>query len=187
MIPKCVICDTPYPAEIKFCPKDGGAVIPEAYRNCKLTITPHRKMKDFHKANVGNRFMAYIIDATICTLLTLPTVFFYMMADVSNTSTPSTYLILAGLSYFIPLTYLFVKDGMGEGQSWGKKIMKLKVVHASDMSKCTVATSALRSLITSLLFVLPVVGWLVKPIMILATADGRRLADRAAGTVVVNE
>lgn len=131
--------------------------------------------------------MAYIIDAFICTFLTLPAVFFYMMADVSSTSTPSTYLILAGLTYFIPLTYLLVKDGMGEGQSWGRRIMKVKVVHASDMSRCTVATSALRSLITCLLFVLPVVGWLIEIILILATADGRRLADRAAGTLVVDE
>ena len=195
LTPKCVICGTPYSSETKFCPKDGGAVIPEALRyvqngkvNTPVTLYPQ-------KASLGNRFVASLLDGLICVGLSIPAIIFYAigMANVSYNYYGSTdysgsvfYFFIALILYFLPLVYTFIKDGLGEGQSWGKKAMNIKVINVSDNSNCNKGTSALRALISWLINLVPFIGWLIEPIMVLATSDGRRLADKAAGTMVVN-
>lgn len=194
LIPKCVICGTQYPADTRFCPKDGGAVIPEALRYATGT-TVHNGTTYSQKADLGNRFVAYLLDALICLGLAIPAIIFYGIGIASATtnyygstdySSSVVFFILAFFAYFIPLVYALIKDGMGDGQSWGKKVMKIKVINVANSSNCTKGTSALRNLIGSLISGIPVVGWLIEPIMVIATADGRRLADKAAGTMVVN-
>lgn len=194
LIPKCVICGTQYSADTKFCPKDGGAVIPEALRYThRASVQTNTTYPQ--KADLGNRFVALLLDGLICVGLSIPAIVFYTigMASVSTSyygttdysnSIPSFFL--AFFAYFIPLIYAFVKDGMGEGQSWGKKAMKLKVINIADSSNCSKGTSSLRNLIGSFLGCIPIIGWLIEPIMVLTTADGRRLADKVAGTMVVN-
>ena len=187
LTPKCVICGNIYSSETKFCPKDGGAVIPEAYRfahsgnvNTSATLYPN-------KASLGSRFVASLLDGLICVGLSIPAIIFFVIGDVSQGSSGSvSFFFLAFLLYFIPLFYTFIKDGLGEGQSWGKKAMDIKVIHVSDNTNCTKRTSALRALISVLINLIPFIGWLIEPIMVLATPDGRRLADKAAGTMVVN-
>lgn len=194
LTPRCVICGTQYSAETKFCPKDGGAVIPEALRYAKGNIDIHSTTY-LNKASLGRRFVASLLDCLICVGLSIPSVIFYIIgiANVTHGYYGSTdysdsvvFFFLAFLLYIIPLVYTFIKDGLGEGQSWGKKAMNIKVINVSDKSNCTKGTSALRALISWLLNLVPFVGWLIEPIMVIATSDGRRLADKAAGTMVVN-
>jgi|TARA_B100001971_G_C18086690_1_gene481302 uncharacterized RDD family membrane protein YckC len=83
------------------------------------------------------------------------------------------------------LTYNFIKDGLGKGQSWGKKAVGLMVIHLSDKTPCSLSQSLLRNLIMILLGIIPFIGWLIEPIIVLSTKDGRRLGDRAANTQVV--
>jgi uncharacterized RDD family membrane protein YckC len=45
--------------------------------------------------------------------------------------------------------------------------------------------SAIRALIWCVVNLVPVVGWLIEPIMAIADENGRRLGDRAAGTQVI--
>jgi uncharacterized RDD family membrane protein YckC len=89
--------------------------------------------------------------------------------------------------YFVPLVYAFIKDGLGEGQSWGKKAVGLMVVYLPNNSACSKGQSSLRCLIGSLLGIIPFIGWLIEPIMVLATEDGRRLADKVANTQVIDK
>lgn len=194
LTPKCVICGTQYSAETKFCPKDGGAVIPEALRYAKGNIDIHSTTY-LNKASLGSRFVAYLLDGLICVGLSIPSGIFYAigMANVTHGDYGSTdysgsvfFFFLAVLLYIIPLVYTFIKDGLGEGQSLGKKAMDIKVINLSDKSNCTKGRSALRALISWLLNLVPFIGWLIEPIMVIATSDGRRLADKAAGTMVVN-
>jgi uncharacterized RDD family membrane protein YckC/predicted nucleic acid-binding Zn ribbon protein len=194
LIPKCVICGTQYSADTKFCPKDGGAVIPEAFRYAPGAAAQGGSFGP-QKADLGNRFVASLLDSLIVTGLSIPAFIFYSLG-IANTvnelygsvdySGSVFFFLLAVVTYFIPLVYQFIKDGLGEGQSWGKKVMKIKVIKVSDNSNCTKGTSALRALIGLLLCCIPFVGWLIEPIIVLATPDGRRLADKAAGTMVVN-
>ncbi len=92
-------------------------------------------------------------------------------------------VIIAGMVWgFI---YSFIKDGMGRGQSYGKRAVGLMVVDTSANTPCSMGKSALRSLILNLLCAIPL-GKFVEPIMILANDNGRRLGDMAAGTQVVS-
>ncbi len=196
LIPKCVICGTQYTSDTKYCPKDGGAIIPEALRYAHSHQSHGSNTAVYlEKASMGNRFVASLLDSLICVGLGIPAIIFYAigMANVTtdyygstNYAGAAVFFILAFLLYIIPLIYTFIKDGLGNGQSWGKKAMNIKVVNISDKTNCTKGTSALRALIGWLINLVPFVGWLVEPIMVLATSDGRRLADKVAGTMVVN-
>lgn len=195
LIPKCVICGTQYTSDVKFCPKDGGAVIPEALRYAAKSNSKLNKNNYLGKASFGRRLVASILDGLICAVLSVPSILLYSAGlqkmkhgywdTTDNTSTAVFLFILAITFYFIPLVYSFIKDGLGEGQSWGKKAMKIKVINVSDNSKCTKGTSALRALVSWLLSLIPIVA-LIEPIMVLVKSDGRRLADMAADTMVVN-
>ena len=46
--------------------------------------------------------------------------------------------------------------------------------------------SVIRNLIGIFIVLIPFVGWLIEPIMVLVSSGGRRVADRIAGTMVVN-
>lgn len=191
LIPKCVICGTQYPANTKFCPKDGGAIIPEAFRN-KTGGTAQGNAIRYQKADLGKRFVATLLDGLICAGLSIPSIALFITGlSISSRSYHCSagcvfIIILSVIASLIPIVYLFIKDGLGKGQSWGKKAMKIKVINIADSSKCTKGASALRTLIGYLLNCIPFVGGLIEPIMVLAKDDGRRLADMAAGTMVVN-
>lgn len=188
LIPKCVRCGKVYPAGTKFCSDDGGAVIPEAlrYGNVAFGVT-------YPKASLGSRFIAALLDRLIMVGLSIPAVIFYVIGvsklhsyyGSSDDAVP--FLIVAVFLYFIPVVYSLIKDGLGEGQSWGKKAVGLMVVSLSHNTPCTMGQSCLRCLIGGLLALIPFVGWLIEPIMVLATEDGRRLADKVASTQVIEK
>lgn|GEM_PF-783031 len=181
LVPRCVICGQEYSADTKFCPKDGGAIMSEAER---------MNQSGFVKAPLGERILAYILDCLISTALALPAIFFYVLAFIKiedgSEATIMICFVIALLLYLLPLVYQFIKDGLGEGQSYGKKIMKLKVVSVNDRTNCTKAISCLRTLITYLLCCIPFVGWLIELIVAATDKDGRRLADKVAGTIVID-
>jgi uncharacterized RDD family membrane protein YckC len=83
------------------------------------------------------------------------------------------------------LFYAFTKDGRPGGQSIGKKMMGLMVVHLPSNRPCDRGQSALRYLVMFLLNLVPYVGWLIEPMVLLSAAGGRRLGDTAAGTQVI--
>ena len=193
LIPKCIKCGTEYSIETKFCPKDGGAVIPEALRfeskeqyNSKQTYYNGTYLK----ASLGNRFLASLLDGLITTGFAIPAIIFYVIGmakveDYYDSEEAIPLFILAGFLYLIPLAYSFIKDGLGIGQSWGKKAVGLMVIHLSDKTPCSFSQSFLRNLIMVLLCIIPFIGWLIEPIIVLASENGRRLGDKAANTQVI--
>lgn len=204
LIPKCVICGTQYSADTKFCPKDGGAVVPEVLKYATIGSTNVCAGVYLNKASLVSRFVASILDSIISVCLYIPAgialllgianiydVIFdsynsYGSSDYSDYILPIFFFLMAFILQFIPILYVLTKDGLGDGQSWGKKAMGIKVINVSDNSNCTKGISALRTLIGWLVYIIPVVGWIVEPVMIIVTSDGRRVADRVAGTMVVN-
>ena len=89
-------------------------------------------------------------------------------------------------SFVWALYYSFTKDGREAGQSFGKEMLNLMVVNVETNQPCSVGESALRALILFVVNLVPVVGWLIEPIFVLASDDGRRLGDRAANTQVID-
>ena len=114
--------------------------------------------------------------------------------------------LLSGLvSTIIPVigaiastVYMLTKDGLFEGQSIGKKVMKLQVV-TIEGQKADYGTSVRRNIIFAIptfIMIIPILGWIVAPFVALAvmlievikvTTDpqGRRLGDNWANTQVV--
>jgi uncharacterized RDD family membrane protein YckC len=72
--------------------------------------------------------------------------------------------------------YLLFSDGLGEGQSFGKKLVKIAVVDQSTGAPCSYRGSLLRNLMR----VFGVFDWAF------ALGERRqRLGDKAANTIVV--
>ena len=136
------------------------------------------------KANLGARFLAYIIDLVVSIVpVTAISIFVGVSGMVNRQTAVSVIAIIASACWAI--WYTFTKDGREGGQSIGKDMMDLMVVHTETNEPCTMGQSALRALIWCVVNLVPVVGWLVEPIMAIADESGRRLGDRAAGTQVI--
>jgi uncharacterized RDD family membrane protein YckC len=97
---------------------------------------------------------------------------------------------LAGLIWLVG--YGLLRDSFGDGQSWGKRLLGLRVVHAGLGRPCGRKESLLRNLpgvasvVASIL--LPFVGWLllvVEPLAVVTSPARLRIGDRWAGTHVV--
>ncbi len=190
----CEKCGTKYSSDTRFCPKDGSAVV------CRIEGQHYSRKFDsdisFKKASLGSRFLASLLDGLICGILVIPAIILYVIGLSNVTynydyyyqdySKARGFFFVALILYLIPLTYAFIKDGLGNGQSWGKKAMGIRIIKVKDFSKCTKSTSAIRGLVSMLVSMIPLVGWIIEPIMVLTTSDGRRLADKVAGTMVVN-
>ena len=139
----------------------------------------------YPKAPLGARFLAALVDG----LVTLPAGLLWVFS-VAAFSTDSTALgfvlaLAATAATLWALYYSFTKDGRPGGQSIGKKLMGLMVVHLQSNLPCNRSQSALRYLVMFLLNLVPYIGWLIEPIVLLAAAGGRRLGDNAAGTQVI--
>lgn len=74
--------------------------------------------------------------------------------------------------------YLLFQDGLGAGESFGKRFIRLRVIDAQTGAPCTFWQSFIRNL---LLILLSFVDW----IFIFIGDRRQRLGDRAAGTVVI--
>jgi len=139
----------------------------------------------YPKAPLGARFLAALVDA----LITLPAALlwaFAVAAFAADSSALGIVLSIAALAGNVwALFYAFTKDGRPGGQSIGKKMNGLMVVHLQSNRPCDRGQSALRYLVMFLLNLIPYVGWLIEPIVLIAAAGGRRLGDGAAGTQVI--
>ena len=113
------------------------------------------KQKDFPKASVWRRFLAHLLDSFFTALLAL-------------------LLIIPGVVYYL------IKDGLKNGQSWGNRVVGLKVVHLDTGAPCTKLESVLRAVF---LGVSPIN--LVEIAMVLFERKGQRLADKIMNTNVV--
>ena len=140
----------------------------------------------YPKARIGARILAYIIDSLVATI---PSAFVIglgvaVLARRNGNSPGILIVILLGVLWW--LYYSFAKDGWTGGQSLGKKAMDLMVVDVRTNQPCTVGQSALRALILFVLSFVMGLGWLIELIVILASQNGRRLGDLAAGTQVID-
>ena len=140
------------------------------------------------KADVGKRIVAAMIDFAIAFVM----------------------IIVPGIGQLLGAGYLLLRDGLEldfmNHRSIGKKVMKLHL-ESVEGQPIELITSVKRNWIFAfgplvlLLFFIPILGWLMLPFALFATlalgitelvlaitdADGRRLGDKWAGTMVVED
>lgn len=191
LIPKCVKCHTPYSDDIKFCPRDGGEVKIILTRHLSQFVYGERQPYQgfnvnhrYPKASLGDRFLAALLDSLITTGLSIPAITFFILGIEEDSD---GFFIFGFILYLIPLIYTFIKDGLGQGQSWGKKALDIMVVKLENKMPCDKRKSFFRNFVSGLITIIPIIGWLIEPIMVLATDDGRKLGDRAANTQVIDK
>lgn len=140
----------------------------------------------YPKARLGARFLAYILDALIAVVPPAFVIAFVVALTARRNGNSPLILvaILLGVAWW--LYYSFAKDGWTGGQSLGKRATDLMVVDVRTNQPCTVGQSALRALILLVLNFIGGLGWLIEAIIVLASENGRRLGDLAAGTQVID-
>ena len=133
-------------------------------------------MKDYPKVDVGNRVLAALIDGVMSYII--------------------GFIPIIGA--IVGAAYMLLRDGLFEGQSVGKKVMKLQVVTEGDV-KADFAVSARRNVIFAIpivFMIIPVLGWVIAPILsivilvieflkVINEPKGRRLGDTWADTQVI--
>jgi uncharacterized RDD family membrane protein YckC len=200
LVPTCSQCGAHYPTDTKFCINDGTKLELATYTGASVFDNIHGY---YTKASLARRFAASLLDSLVTTGLSLPSVIVLYNALVHMYRQNFTdYLFFAAILYLLPLTYSLIKDGLGKGQSMGKRIADIMVVNLGTNTPCSKWKSAFRCFISALIFVIPYVMviatrsgatmfvlfliLLIEPIMVLARADGRKIADLATDTMVID-
>jgi uncharacterized RDD family membrane protein YckC len=103
--------------------------------------------------------------------------------------------IIPRAGFFAGLAYLLLSDGLFDGRSLGKKLIRLRVVSEATQGPCTVRDSILRNSTFGCGYVLwsvPWIGWIfiflvsaVEFILVLGSSEGKRLGDEIAKTSVL--
>lgn len=120
--------------------------------------------EDFTPADWQTRSLAFLIDLIIYTAL------FYG---------------LGGLGHFLSMIYILFRDGIFAGQSIGKKVMGIQVVH-TDGRATHFVDSSFRNVLFLFYLLLPV-AIVVESVALLRSPERQRLGDRIAQTRVIRK
>lgn len=138
----------------------------------------------YTKASLGARLGAYVVDRIIGMG---PVILAAMISFLFHIAAPRSGIAMLNMlgTAAWALYYGLLKDSRGEGQSIGKKMFGLMVVNVKTNEPCSRGESATRAFVGGLVGVVPVVGWLIEPLIATVRDDGRRLGDQAADTQVI--
>ncbi|GAB4483899.1 MAG: RDD family protein [Thermodesulfovibrionales bacterium] len=97
--------------------------------------------------------------------------------------------------YFAGFAYLLLGDGLFDGRSIGKKLIRLRVISVKTGKPCSFRDSILRNSTLGVgyaLWSIPWIGWIfpviaagLEFILILGSREGMRLGDEIPGTNVI--
>ena len=155
--------------------------------------TPESVAFDYRLAGLASRGFALMIDAVIITGIGIVETLvawgiWALLGAVSKAlQVSSATWIVAGtlVAFFITAYgYFLIGEVRGQGQTWGKRWMGLRVVR-DDGSRVRFGDSVIRNLIRLVDF-LPG-NFTVGMVSIMVTRQHKRLGDMAAGTVVVRD
>ena len=181
----CPQCGTPLGEKQKFCHNCGCDVINQTIDDF-TDKSDNEKIADEIKARVSGHLPAMVL----AMMAMMNTGLFPALFNNGIVQTNTIFILYYFISILLcipPLIYPFIKDGMKNGQSFGKRLMGIRVISLDDGMPCTYARSAIRQLITSLLCNVAFIGLIIEPLIVLIDDDGRRIADRIANTFVVQD
>ncbi|MDP4192855.1 MAG: RDD family protein [Bacteroidota bacterium] len=159
---------------------------------------------EYPKAPLGKRFGACLIDGLIMFLLSIPAIVLFMiglsmnpnpeMIDEESFSSGvglvgGVFTLWGMFSLIFPTIYSFIKDGLKNGQSFGKRFVGLMVIDTQKNSPCKIGKSAFRNLISYLIVAIPFLNLItcwIEPLMVIFREDGKKAADFVASTQVID-
>ncbi len=162
--------------------------------------SPGSDLYSYPKAPLGRRVLAYIVDtliASIVLLIALPLGVIPVLMGAAGNGDPGVasvgiILLLVIVGGLWATAYSLIRDGLGRGQSYGKRLVGLMVVRLTDNRPCEMGNSALRNviqlaigLVASWIPGLNVVGGFVDPLVAVFHNQGWRLGDMLAKTQVI--
>lgn len=155
--------------------------------------TPELVVLSYTVAGLGSRVAAALIDLAITVLLFV--LIFTGLVVLTRTRglraagpTPSTAWAFAflALSQFVILWgYYLLFEGLRDGQTPGKRVLRLRAVRDGGFS-VGFSASAVRNLMR-IVDMQPAFSYLVGVVSMAFTKSGKRLGDIVAGTIVVRE
>lgn len=148
----------------------------------------------YDNAPIGRRFLAYLLDGFITLMFFIPSLIlildyfreYYTYGSISMIGYNPSKIIFGFILLFLPFIYSLIKDGLGNGQSYGKRALNLMVVNVNSNSPCSKSNSAGRNIMFSIISCVPYIGYFVEIIMVFANPDGRKISDLVAGTQVID-
>ena len=154
--------------------------------------TPELVVLSYTVAGVGSRATAACIDYAICIVTFITVIIAFLQLQVtfgvasSRDSSGAWVMAVLGVVQFAILwLYYVLFEALADGQTPGKRLMKLRVVKDGGLS-VTLEASAIRNIVRAI-DLQPVFLYAVGLVAIIANARGKRLGDMAAGTIVVKE
>lgn len=138
---------------------------------------------EYELAPLKDRFVAMLIDMAIVTAILIG--FIYLATGLFGVffDDDSSFFMVVGFAPIISfLGYHLISEIVANGQSWGKKAMKLKVVRL-DGEEAGLSDFLLRSIfhIVDTLFS----GGIIAALLIASSERKQRLGDMTANTVVI--
>jgi uncharacterized membrane protein SpoIIM required for sporulation/uncharacterized RDD family membrane protein YckC len=154
--------------------------------------TPELVVLSYTIAGVGSRALAALIDSLIC----IATIVLIMIGlAISSTrrgvsATPGVFDAWAAAVFVLAIFcviwgYYVLFEGLADGQTPGKRLLRLRVVRDGGYS-VTFGASAVRNLVR-LVDIQPIPSYAVGIVTIMFSKSGKRLGDIVAGTIVVRE
>ncbi len=124
-------------------------------------------------ASRGTRLIGQLIDASFAAL---PSVAAGLIGRFSGGLAAPIAAPIAALGVAWTFFYLFLGDGLHEGQSFAKQMLGVRVVDAATGKPCTFGQSFVRNIFT----ILGPIDWIF-----IFGESHQRLGDKVAGTIVV--
>ena len=131
----------------------------------RLEAEEQKKIINDPLASIGSRFVAQIIDGVFGSLLILLPFLIFRSFDA------------ALFGFMASVAYSLFQDGLPNGQSIGKRVLKIQVVNKSSSKACTIGESFIRNIFFVFLLVID--------LLFLGSKYRQRLGDKVANTIVV--
>ncbi len=145
-------------------------------------VTPEAVRLDLQTVGVGSRSIAFLLDFLVLSAFNLGVfLIFAILPDLPGTIAQVLFSILV---LFNVIGYHLLSELAMDGQTWGKRRQKLRVVMA-DGSSARTSAIVIRNLVRIIDF-LPA-SYAVGIIAMITNTRSQRLGDLAAQTIVVRE
>ena len=175
-------------------PRRGGTIartLPSLAQTIDVE-TPELVVFSYTIAGVGSRALAAVIDSLLCiaALILIALSLSALAPRESASTTPGVFDAWAAAIFVIAIFcllwgYYVLFEGLADGQTPGKRLLRLRVVRDGGYS-VTFGASAVRNLMR-LVDIQPIPCYAVGIVSVLFTKSGKRLGDIVAGTIVVRE
>jgi uncharacterized membrane protein SpoIIM required for sporulation/uncharacterized RDD family membrane protein YckC len=169
--------------------------MPDAFTQTVDIETPELVVVSYTIAGLGSRVYAALIDLVICIAAMLALVIGGAMLSPGGShsraslragaSTAWAFAVLTLFQFAILWGYYLLFEGLRDGQTIGKKLMRLRAVRDGGYS-IGFAASAVRNLMR-IVDLQPAFTYAVGITSVLVSKSGKRLGDLVAGTIVVRE